>query len=215
MCECKNDQERKVQSRKQLVDLFKQKFEENPSLFHHSYVKVVKYDLFRTISDTELFHALWKSGHNFSHEGLCSWSAQEILGENGFLIIWGVCDIKANFIVFEGTAKQFRHDDAAYMAGNVKFDGCSNFHVYAHCDWSKYIHYCEEEQIAKHLVLIAHLRNEGPKRMRNEEGDHLEIELTVKVGDEHLYLNPVEITDFSQTFAQSVYESGIKIIQDK
>ena len=59
------------------------------------------------------------------------------------------------------------------------------------------------------------MSNEGPKRMRNEEGDHLEIELTVKVGDEHLYLNPVEITDFSQAFAQSVYESGIKIINAK
>ena len=212
---CLSEQSRKAQSRKQLEVLFKQKFQQNPSLFHHSYVKDVQYGLLRTISDTELFHALWKSGHNFSHEGLCSWSAQEILGEDGFLIIWGVCCTKANFIVFEGTAKNFRHDDAAYMAGNVWFDGCSNFHVCAQSDSSKYIHYCEEEQIAKHLMLIAHLRNEGPRRMRNEEGDHLEIELTVKVGDNQLCLNPVEITDFSQAFAQSVYESGIKVIQDK
>ena len=72
MCECKKDQERKAQSRKQLEVLFKQKFQQNPSLFHHSYAKDVQYGLLRTISDTELFHALWKSGHNFSHEGLRS-----------------------------------------------------------------------------------------------------------------------------------------------
>ena len=39
---CLAEQSRKAQSRKQLEDLFKQKFQENPSLFHHTHDKDVQ-----------------------------------------------------------------------------------------------------------------------------------------------------------------------------
>lgn len=107
---------------------------------------------------------------------------EDILGEFGFRVVWSVLPHWADVEVYEITSRQesaplFHRKDAPttpdnvpgieqadkYLTGYLKWDGCNELDQGCH-------HFCEEEQLIKHCLLLRYLWQRAHELM--DSSDH-------------------------------------------
>jgi hypothetical protein len=182
-------------SREMLQSLARVYHDEPPSESTRQIAAALDGTATKPISIQEAFQMAWNAGDDaysffdMSQKLVGSspqiFSCEDILGEFGFRIVWGVQHHWANFIVYATVScqnSQPRFDIAdspisggnyntpdldeaeVYMQGHIKWDGCSDVDFGSH-------HWCGPDFWAKHILLMQHLFSQAFVLMRRDAAD--------------------------------------------